>query len=92
MSWNDDSGMGIPNPRPRSAQFFVDKERERKLQRQNRILREALEFYAEMGNWKEFNQYEKAFIGKGDRESVNDADYRIGGKFARKALKECGHD
>ena len=58
-----------------------------KLKKENEILREAVEFYADEANW--FLTEFSSAIDDDDIERSLDA-IRIGGKRARKALKRVG--
>lgn len=68
-----------------------------KLQEQNKILREALEFYAEIKNYDYIEQYNNAFtvIDPVDCEKFVDKWHDItfiGGKRAREALAKVNNE
>ena len=68
---------------------FADKEL-RTLREQNKRLREALEFYANIHNWDDVETKTSAIRMDDCQWNYGFYSGMTGGKRARKALKECG--
>lgn len=76
-----------------ATQNYADKCEIEKLKKQNEIMREALEFYADIERWKTVEHCElksKIRIDAADFDAKidNDMMYFIAGKRARQALKD----
>ena len=61
----------------------------KRLEEENKVLKDALGFYAKRLNWKRTNQYALSMIIKDDYESIGVMQF-CGGKLARQTLKTTG--
>ncbi len=70
--------------------YAIEKQKElSRLKEENEMMREGLEYYADMKNWKYINGYRYTEIMRDDREILNDNGVQyIGGKKAREILKK----